>query len=74
MTLRSYLTKEQAIEKYPFLTKNMLKNHLFKNTGGFREKVVKKFGRLILLDEEAFLLFLANSKENAIEKMGCKND
>ena len=56
-----YLTKKQAIEKYPFLSANMLKNLLFKNTGGFREKVARKLGRRILLDEEALLLFIANS-------------
>jgi len=60
---RSYLTKRQVIEKYPFLTKNMLKNLLFKDIGGFRSKVVKKLGRRIILDEEAFLIFLSNSKE-----------
>ena len=59
---KSYLTKQQAVEKYPFLTENMLKNLLFKNVGGFRNKVVRRLGRRIILDEEALLLFISNSK------------
>lgn len=59
-----YLTRRQAVQKYPFLSENMLKNILFKDIGGFREKVVRKLGRRILLDEEALLLFISNSKED----------
>lgn len=59
---KHYLTKKQAIQKYPFLTENMLKNLLFKNIGGFRSKVIRKLGRRIILDEEALLLFISNSK------------
>jgi hypothetical protein len=58
-----YLTKKQTVEKYPFLSENMLKNLLFKNIGCFRDKVVKKIGRRIILDEEALLLFLSESNE-----------
>ncbi len=65
---KSYLTKKQAIEKYPFLTKNMLKNLLFKDRRGFRKQVVCKLGRLILLDEEAFLSYLEKSKETNIAR------
>ena len=61
---KSYITKEQAIEKYSFLTRNMLKNLLFKDINGFRSKVVRKLGRRIILDEEAFLLFLSRSRGN----------
>jgi hypothetical protein len=57
-----YLTKKQALEKYPFFTANMLKNLLFKDIGGFRQKVARKLGRRILLDEEALLHFISNSK------------
>ena len=56
----NYLTKEGIIEKYPFLTMNMLRNLLFKDVGGFRTKVVKKLGKRVLFDEKAFLLFLSN--------------
>lgn len=57
-----YLTKKQACHKYPFLSENMLKNLLFKDIGGFRSKVVRKLGRRIILDEEALLYFLSNSR------------
>ena len=59
---QQYLTTRQACEKYPFLSKNMLKNLLFKDIDGFRSKVVRKLGRRIILDEEAFLLFISNCK------------
>lgn len=58
-------------EKYSFLTQNRLKNFLYNNINGFREKVVRKFGRIILIDEEAFLEYVANgtsSKQNYITK------
>jgi len=54
-----YLTKKQAIQKYGFLSENMLKNLLFKDVDGFRTKVAKKLGRRVLLDEEALLLFIS---------------
>lgn len=55
-----YLNKTQLIEKYPFLTANMLKNLLFQNIGGFRDNVAKKLGRRIIIDEDAFLTHMAN--------------
>jgi len=58
----NYLTKKQACEKYSFLTENMLKNLIFTNPGGFRDEVVRKLGRRVFLDEQAFLRFIANSK------------
>lgn len=59
---QKYLTKRQACQKYSFLTENMLKNLLFKDIGSFRSKVVRKLGRRIILDEQALLRFLAESK------------
>jgi hypothetical protein len=59
---KKYLTKKQTVEKYPFLTENMLKNLLFKDVGGFRSKIVRKLGRKIILDEDALLLFISNCK------------
>lgn len=59
---QQYLTKKQAVEKYTFLTENMLKNLLFKNPGGFRDKVARKIGRRIVLDEKALLTFISESK------------
>ena len=60
---KSILTQAQAIQKYGFLTKNMLKNILYKDIGGFRKQVVIKLGRRILIDEEALLKFLESRKE-----------
>lgn len=57
-----YLTKKQALQKYDFISENMLKNLLFKDIGGFRSKVVHKIGRRIILDEEALLKYIHNSK------------
>ena len=59
---QQYLTKKQAVEKYAFLTENMLKNLLFKNPGGFRDKVARKIGHRIVLDEKALLTFISESK------------
>lgn len=59
---KNYLTKKQAIQRYPFLTENVLKNLLFKNIGGFRDRVVRRLGRKVLLNEEALLMFLDESK------------
>ena len=67
---KQYLTKKQTLHKYQFLTENMLKNLLFKNIGGFRNSVVRKLGRRILLDEEALLLFISNSTGNELRKGG----
>lgn len=59
-----YLDKKQAIQKYNFLTENMLKNILFKDHRGFRSKVVRKIGRRILLDEQALLQYIAEGVED----------
>jgi hypothetical protein len=58
-----YLTKRQAIQKYPFLTENMLKNILSKDIGGFRGKVVHWIGRRLFLEEQALLRFIAESRD-----------
>lgn len=57
-----YLTKEQTCSKYPFLTMNMLKNILFKNIDGFKDKVTVKLGKRVLIDEIEFLKFMAALK------------
>ena len=59
---RVYLTKKQAVEKYKFLSENVLKNLLFKNVDGFRNKVARKLGRRTLLCESSLLEFIENSK------------
>lgn len=64
--VKSYLTKEQLVKKYQFLTLNMMKNILFKNIDGFREKVTTRIGRRILFDEELFLKYLSENKHSQI--------
>jgi hypothetical protein len=56
-----FLNQDQAVEKYTWLTKNILKNLLFKDINGFRSKVAKKIGRRIFLDEGALLKFFADA-------------
>lgn len=58
----NFLTKRQALQKYSFLTENMLKNMLSRNLRDFRGKVVRRWGRRILLNEEALLQFIDESK------------
>lgn len=53
---------DELCKKYNFLNRNTLKNLLSRNTNGFREKVVRKLGRLNLYDEKALLQFLEESK------------
>jgi hypothetical protein len=62
---RTYLTKEQCLERFGFLSENMLKNLLFKDVCGFRSKVVIKLGRRNLYDLQAFQIFLSNNKGGA---------
>jgi len=57
-----YLSKKETSSKYPFLSENTLKNLLFKNIDGFRDKVAHKLGRKVILDEEALLSYLKDSK------------
>jgi len=56
-----FLNQDQAVEKYNWLTKNFLKNLMFKDVDGFRSKVVKKVGRRIFFDEAALLKFFAEA-------------
>ncbi len=55
----SYLTKEQILKKYKFLSSNMLKNLLFKNINGFREKCIRKIGKRILINEIEFIKYIS---------------
>ncbi len=62
---KRFLTRQQALSEYGFLTPNMLKNLLFKDVGGFRTKVIIKLGKRILIDEQALLAFLEGNKQGA---------
>jgi len=70
---KSFLTPKEAAEKYPFLTKNRLKNLLAKNAMGFREKVIRKLGGLNLIDEDAFLSFISENKQEVTKRNHKRN-
>ncbi len=48
----------QWLEKYQSIPKGGIRHLIFTNRDNFNGKVVKKIGRKILLDEEAFLDFI----------------
>jgi len=58
----NWMTKRQLIDKYKFLTENMLKNILFKNINNFREACTKKIGKKIVINEFQFLEFIKHQK------------
>ena len=62
-----YLNTEDFLKKYPFITRNVLKNILFKNIGNFRELIVRKIGRLMFFDEKRFILYMKNNEGNVHE-------
>jgi len=55
---RSFLTMNQWLEKYKAIPKGGIRHLIFVNKDNFNSRVVKKIGRKILLDEEAFLEFI----------------
>ena len=55
---KSFLSMNQWLEKYQSIPKGGIRHLIFTNRDNFNGKVVKKIGRKILLDEEAFLDFI----------------
>ena len=55
---KSFLTMKQWLEKYQGIPKGGIRHLIFTNKDNFNNRVVKKLGRKILLDEEAFLDFI----------------
>lgn len=55
---KAFLTVKQWLEKYHAIPEGGIRHLIFTNRDGFNTKVVKKIGRKILLDEEAFLRFI----------------
>lgn len=55
---KSFLTMKQWLEKYQSIPKGGIRHLIFTNKDNFNSRVVKKLGRKILLDEEAFLDFI----------------
>ncbi len=56
--LKSFLTLKQWLEKYPAIPEGGIRHLIFTNKDNFNERVVKKLGRKILLDEHAFLSYI----------------
>lgn len=60
---KSFLTIKQLIRKYPWLTEGTVRWYITKkNENGF-DKVLKKVGKKILIDEEKFLLWIDKGTE-----------
>ena len=57
-----YLTVKQCALKYPFIPIGGLRHLIFSNVK-FKEKVVNRIGKKILLDEQAFLEFIKESNK-----------
>lgn len=63
-TSKNYLSLKQWLNKYQAIPEGGIRHLIFTNKDNFTAKVVKKIGRKILLDEEAFLNYIdAHSKE-----------
>ena len=56
--LKSFLTLKQWLEKYSAIPEGGIRHLIFTNRDNFNERVVKKLGRKILLDEHAFLTYI----------------
>ncbi len=70
---KKYITVENLVKKHSFLTKNMIKNLIHKNLDNIREKCLKKFGRRILVDEDAFFKFIDDCPPTRENWQGKKN-
>jgi hypothetical protein len=61
---KSFLTLRQWLEKYRAIPEGGVRHLIFTNKDNFNGRVVKKLGRKILLDEQAFLSYIdEHSKE-----------
>lgn len=55
---KSFLTMKQWLAKHQAIPEGGIRHLIFTNKDNFNSRVVKKLGRKILLDEEAFLDFI----------------
>jgi hypothetical protein len=58
MKYKSFLTMKQWLQKYQAIPEGGIRHLIFTDKDNFNSRVVKKLGRKILLDEEAFLDFI----------------
>lgn len=54
--------KKQLLEKHKYLTENMIKNWLFKDVNGFRNKVVRRVGRTLFFSEPDLMTFIHENR------------
>ncbi|PIS00450.1 MAG: hypothetical protein COT84_07580 [Chlamydiae bacterium CG10_big_fil_rev_8_21_14_0_10_35_9] len=55
---KNFLTLKQWLEKYQAIPEGGIRHLIFTNKHNFNQRVVKKLGRKILLDEQAFLNYI----------------
>ena len=55
---KNFLTLRQWLEKYKAIPEGGVRHLIFTNKDNFNSRVVKKLGRKILLDEQAFLSYI----------------
>ncbi len=55
---KNFLSLKQWLEKYPVIPEGGIRHLIFTNKDNFNGRVVKKLGRKILLDEQAFLSYI----------------
>ena len=55
---KSFLTLKQWLDKYKAIPEGGIRHLIFTNKDNFNSRVVKKLGRKILLDEQAFLSYI----------------
>ncbi len=55
---KNFLTLRQWLNKYSAIPEGGIRHLIFTNKDNFNSRVVKKLGRKILLDEQAFLSYI----------------
>lgn len=55
---KNFVTIKQWLQKYPAIPEGGIRHLIFTNKDNFNTRVVKKIGRKILLDEQAFLNYI----------------
>ena len=55
---KNFLSLKQWLEKHKAIPEGGVRHLIFTNKNNFNQTVVKKLGRKILLDEQAFLEFI----------------
>lgn len=62
----NYLTVKQMAAKHPAFSEASLRYHIFHETKNGIDKVIKRIGRKILIDEDLFFQWLEDMNGGAI--------